>query len=131
MVSPAPGCPQQWLFSTLLGVLGSEFQALLSYLRSAGPLLLALRLSFLFITHRRSRKLYTGLALALTLSMVVSPFLQSLKAAAFMDQQAAQGAAQHALQQESKMQLDLRPFAADPDWNPNANPLATSQRLSG
>jgi type II secretory pathway pseudopilin PulG/subtilisin-like proprotein convertase family protein len=93
-------------------------------------LVFLLGLMVLLIARGRSKKLYIVLAIALILSMVFSPLLQSVKAAQFMERQQARAQEQEARQQQSEMQQDLYQLMTEPDWNPHRSPLATNQRIS-
>ena len=89
-----------------------------------GMFALLLVLAVWIVVYRRSRRLYAALALALILSMVASPFLQSARAAQFAAEQTAQAQAAEARQQESDMQRTLQTILTTSDHQPNINPLA-------
>lgn len=89
---------------------------------------LALAFCAALIVHRRSRTLYIAVALVVVTSMVVTPLLQSVHAARFAEKQAARAREAEDREQESDMQQVLRRFMTEPDWNPNADPLATRLR---
>lgn len=78
----------------------------------------------LLIVYRRSRALYVALALTLILSMVLTPLLRSVQAAAFVRRQAERMREAEARQRESEMQRTLNALLAEPDHNPNVDPLA-------
>ena len=86
--------------------------------------LLPVAFTTLLITHRRSRKLYTALALALIATMVLSPQLQSVYAARFTAQQAARQREAETREQESDMQRALNTILTESDHHPNVDPLA-------
>ncbi len=88
---------------------------------------LSLAFCLLIVVHRRSRRLYIALVVTVIVSMIFSPLLQSLRVAAFFEQQQVRAQEQEALQQESKMQRDLQAFLTESNWNPNLNPLDTSR----
>jgi len=104
----------------------SNLQSLIPDLRFAIPLVFSLILSIMLVIHKRSSRLYIALAVTVIVSLIFSPLLQSLRVAAFFEQQQTRAQEQEALQQESDMQRDLEALLTQPNWNPNLNPLDTS-----
>jgi subtilisin-like proprotein convertase family protein len=114
----------------------SPFPSIIHHAQPSGrlPSLLALilgglSLAFcaLLVTHSRSRRLYTALALVIITSLVITPFLQSVQAAGFREHQAARTREAEAREQESSVQRTLATLMTESDHHPNVDPLA-SQR---
>jgi subtilisin-like proprotein convertase family protein len=102
------------------------------YASRVAPRALLATLFFAFcavlLTHSRSRGLYIAIAAMVIVSMIVTPLLQSIKAAEFTEKQAARAREAEDREQESEMQRTLNTFLANPDWDPNADPLESSHR---
>lgn len=75
------------------------------------------------VTHHRSRMLYGAIVVTVVFSMVVTPLLNGLQAAAFMADQAAQQAEIDQQQDEQAQFAEAQAEQADPNWDPNQNPL--------
>ncbi|MGC9396645.1 MAG: LamG-like jellyroll fold domain-containing protein [Anaerolineae bacterium] len=89
----------------------------------SGLLLGMLGLLLMLITQSNSRVVYAAVVVVVILSMVVTPLLNGLQAAAFMDEQAAQQAAIDQQQDEQARYLEAQAEQADPNWDPNQDPL--------
>ncbi len=81
-------------------------------LRQAALLAGTLILVSLMIVHRRSKKQYVALAVALIVCMVTTPLLRSLQAADFASRQAGRAREQEQRREESEMALTLRDLQA-------------------
>jgi hypothetical protein len=79
------------------------------------------------ITHRRSRVVNTSLTLAVILSMVVTPLLQSHHVAAFTGELRAQAQTQAQAQQALEAQSQLQAAVSASGFNPNTDPLAFAE----
>ncbi|MFN2169047.1 MAG: hypothetical protein ACK2U9_22675, partial [Anaerolineae bacterium] len=102
---------------------------------SGGVLVLALTTVGWLFTHRRSRRLCVAIVVAVILSMVVVPLIQSQRVVAFFDRQAARaqdlwslGADGQAVDPEAaEQQAAAQQAVADalaPTWDPQQDPLA-------
>ncbi|MCX6047416.1 MAG: hypothetical protein NT075_20110, partial [Chloroflexi bacterium] len=89
-------------------------------------LLLGLACTAVVITGRRSRKLYTALAVALIFATVVGPLLQNLRVSSFMDIQTARAAAQTQQQAQQEAMLAAHEVATQQTFNPNLDPVAAA-----
>ncbi|MBN1873374.1 MAG: Ig-like domain-containing protein [Anaerolineae bacterium] len=97
-------------------------------LRQLSALASLIFLIVLMVTHARSKKLYTALAIAVVFSTVSTPLLQSLHVAGFYKQQVEQQQAQAARQEESEMMRELNRMqsastSTDRVHHPNRSPL--------
>ena len=88
--------------------------------------LLALALTMLAADHRpaRRRLAYVAVVSVVVLSMLVTPLLQSVQAAAFYDRQAEQRAAYEAQRAEHLARAEQQ--AATSAWDPTVNPLESA-----
>ena len=73
---------------------------------------------------RRKRKVYAAAVIAVIASMVVSPLLQSDRAAAFMGEQAARQAQQEQQQQQNARAQVVKTELAGTAFDPHKDPLA-------
>jgi hypothetical protein len=83
----------------------------------------------LMVANARSKKLYAALAIAVTMSLVITPLLQSVHATSFYDRQAERQQAQVEREEESEMVRDLRNLQtqqamSDRPHHPNVSPLS-------
>ncbi len=119
-VAQAPG-PAKALASSLgLPQTASGWQT--AGIRS-GLLLGMAGLALMLITQSHSRVVYAAIVVVVILSMVVTPLLNSLQAAAFMDEQAAKQADFDQQQDERARFAEAQAKQADPGWDPNQDPL--------
>jgi len=103
--------------------LGLDVQTPAAAAKTAGPsgaLALVLGVFGLLVLCRRSRKLYAGVVIAVILSMVFVPLMQSERASAFFERQEATG---QTPEQEAATGRVRDQLAPDP-WNPHQDPLA-------
>lgn len=80
--------------------------------------------ALLMVSHRHSKKLYAALALAMVLSMIVTPLLQSHHVHAFNIQQATRRAEQEREQEEYAAVREWQESLLTSNWNPHQDPLA-------
>ena len=78
----------------------------------------------LLVGCRRSRRLYAAVVIAVTLSMVLVPLMQSGQAAAYFERQAASTAEDAAQSSEQEAQTQALAAAIAPAWDPQQDPLA-------
>ncbi len=78
------------------------------------------------LTRGRSRAIYAGLALFVTVAMVSTPVVQAMAAQRFSAGLAKKARVQQELQRQSSMQSELGAFMDMPEWDPNADPLAAA-----
>ncbi len=90
-----------------------------------------LGLVFLLITCRRSRKVYTATVVAVLLSMIVTPLLQSHQVHAFSQRLAARRAEQEQRQKEAEATRELREELLISDWDPHRDPLLALSPVEG
>ncbi len=84
-------------------------------------------LMLLLVTHGRSKQVYAAFVLAIILSMLVTPLLQSQQVYAFSQRQEAEQAAYEERQAEVDATREMREDLTTSDWNPHADPLAEAQ----
>ncbi|MBN2390841.1 MAG: thrombospondin type 3 repeat-containing protein, partial [Anaerolineae bacterium] len=89
----------------------------------SGLLLAMVGLLLMLITQSHSRVVYAAVVVVVILSMLVTPLLNSLQAAAFMDEQTAKQAAMEQEQDEQSRFAEAQAEQADPKWDPNQDPL--------
>ena len=102
---------------------------------SAGALACGLAVTALLLSRRRSRRLYTAVVTAVVFSMVVVPLMQSERASAFFERQAASAGSLMSLgangkavdaetveREEAVLQATADSLA--PAWDPHQDPLA-------
>ncbi len=89
--------------------------------------LLPLGVVAVLIVGSRSKRVYAAVAVTLIVSMVVSPLLQTVKAAEFADQQAAKAQAADERDQGSEMQQTLTKLMTESGHDPNVSPLDTAR----
>jgi len=119
-VAQSPG-PAKALASSLgLPRTASDWQT--AGVRS-GLLLGMIGLVLVLITQSHSRVVYAAVVVVVILSMIVTPLLNSLQAAAFMDEQAVKQAALEQEQAEQARFAEAQAEQADPKWDPNQDPL--------
>ena len=82
-----------------------------------------LALAVVVVIGRRSRRVYAAVAIAVIVSMLGSPLLQSAQAASFVRRQTAQVEAQKQRQQENEMQRELRARQAPQEPDPAHDPM--------
>ncbi|NOZ05781.1 MAG: hypothetical protein GXP41_05440 [Chloroflexi bacterium] len=123
------GAAGRGVVANSLSLLTSQASRFTPYASRFALFLFILALSVLLVIRRRSRQVYAALAIALILSMVLSPLLQNMRVIAFMNKQSDRAATQEASQQRSRMQSDLQTLVAQPDWDPHTNPLAMNQQV--
>ncbi|MCP4538821.1 MAG: hypothetical protein GY832_16935, partial [Chloroflexi bacterium] len=120
--------PKQ-LFSdpySLLPTFYSLTPDLQSLLFNVGLSLLLFALALVAFTHRRSRYFYGGLAIALTVSMLVTPLLQSHQVYAFTTRQQAKQAEFEQQRATSQAAQDAQAKLLRSTYDPTVNPLAIS-----
>ncbi len=94
----------------------------------AGLLACSLALMAVMVTSRRSRRVYGVVVVAVILSMVVTPLLQSQTVSAFFDRQAARQEQQ--AQEEKANQIAQDYLAGQKSWDPHSNPLEAQAAAS-
>ena len=104
---------------------------------AGGALACSLGTIVLLLACRRSRRLYAAVVVAVILSMVVVPLMQSERAVAFFDRQAARsqdlmslGASGQAINPENAQAADDVANYLSPSWNPQQDPLAQPDRAA-
>ncbi len=120
--------PAQAALGTLSSWLPSA-QAAAQTTRTVAISLLPLGLVAILITSRRSKKVYAAVVVAVSISMVASPLLQSVKAADFADQQAAKTKAADERDRGSEMQQALDRLTTQSDHDPNVSPLDAARNV--
>jgi subtilisin-like proprotein convertase family protein len=119
-VAQAPG-PAKALAATLrLPRTASDWQT--AGMRS-GLLFGTVGMVLVMVIHHGSRVVYGVIVVPVLLSMVVTPLLNSVQAAAFMDKQAVQQAAMEQEQDEHARYVEAQAQQTDPGWDPNQDPL--------
>ncbi len=96
------------------------------WVQSALLALIVLGLFYLVFYGRRSR-VYAAFALVIIVSMVFGPLVESGRALAFSQEQAAAQQARDAQQTAQAQQQALTARLAGPAWNPRQDPLAGSE----
>lgn len=81
-------------------------------------------LLFGMIRHRASARVYAVTVVLVTLSMVLTPLLQSVQAAGFMDRVQSTQAAQAERHAEAQASVDAQKELYTADWHPHQDPLA-------
>ena len=97
--------------------------------RAGGQAVLAtacLGLLLLLIIYRKSKKVYAATAVAVIVSMVVTPLLQSHQAAGFMERQAAKQAEVEQRQEAQEAAREAQETLTSSDWDPHHDPLGNS-----
>ncbi|MBN1887137.1 MAG: thrombospondin type 3 repeat-containing protein, partial [Thermoflexales bacterium] len=89
----------------------------------SGLMLAVAGLLLVLVTPRRSRMVYRAVALGVSVSMVITPLLESKRAAAFMDEQAAKQSAVEQEQDEQAKAAEARAKMTETSWDPNQDPL--------
>lgn len=90
-------------------------------------LLLGMIFMVFVLTHWRNRRFYTAVASFLILSMLFTPFLQSVQAADFMHNLQAAEAKASTQQAAAEAETDLQTDLEATDWNPHQNPISPSK----
>ncbi|NOZ04951.1 MAG: hypothetical protein GXP41_01170, partial [Chloroflexi bacterium] len=96
----------------------------------AGLLALFALLTLMMIAYRESKKVYTAVALAVTISTVVTPLLQVQRVAAFSERQTTKRTEQVQAQREQSAVRQLREQLHSSDWDPHHDPLSVSNQPS-
>ncbi len=84
----------------------------------------------LMVAHRRSRHVYTAVALSVILSMLVVPLLTSRQISAYSATQAEKQAASAADQTMQENQAEMQAQMRTPSVEPHVDPLAVAQTLA-
>jgi len=92
-----------------------------------GFALLLAGMLLVLVTHSRSKLVYRAVALTMVLSMLFTPLLTDVQAAAFMDEQAVKQATLDQQQAEQAQVAEAQAEMADPQWNPNQDPLESQE----
>ncbi len=81
----------------------------------------------LLLRYRRARPVYAALVVAVIVSMVGGPLLNTLQLDAFFAAQTAKAADQEQQAAASDLQTSLRDLGDTPEFNPHANPLGNAE----
>jgi hypothetical protein len=92
-----------------------------------GFALLLAGMLLVLVTHSRSKLVYRAVALTMVLSMLFTPLLTDVQAAAFMDEQAVKQATLDQQQAEQAQVAAAQAEMADPQWKPNQDPLESQE----
>lgn len=90
-----------------------------------GSLIMTISLAgvLLLMLYRRRRVVEVGVAVSMSLLLVLTPLLTNLPLLRFLNTQSAQAAAQAATQAEVDVARSLRAIAAESTFDPHANPM--------
>jgi hypothetical protein len=96
----------------------------------AAALLAVAGFCLLLVDRSRSRRLYIAVALAVILSMVITPLAEAQRTASFGRQQEAQRAAYQERQEKSRIEQEYQEAMHASTWNPLQDPLAAGEQLA-
>ncbi|MBN1878452.1 MAG: hypothetical protein JXA33_29815, partial [Anaerolineae bacterium] len=94
----------------------------------SGLILTLTGLLLAIVTNPRSKIVYRAVTVTMVISMLITPLLTDVQAAAFIDEQTAKQAALDRQQAEQTQVAEAQAEMSDPKWNPNQDPLKHDRR---